>query len=141
MDSETHRTIAMRECSDVGTIDAAGLAAARALSAGRSIEVVFSPGNGTRYVYLLVPFDGAETYTDGTALESRSSVSEGGVWVADAVGGGELYPVSLLGRTKDTPAPSYIAEKWFKGRESDDCFILERLFEVIAECTRQEVEA
>lgn len=136
---EQRRDMAIRECDHPEEIDNAAVAAATSLMAGRAIEVAFAPGNGCRYVWLLVPISDTERYGHHVGLES-SAVAPGGVWICQLIasGAGEnvVYPLALLGRERDDPHPSYIAEKWFGGRPTSDVFILERLLGGIAELCR-----
>lgn len=133
METEKLREAALRECENVEVIDEAAAEVARSLHAGNAIEVAFAPGNGTRYCWLFVPMWSADHADLGGFLESPAT-HEGGVWVSNLISG-VVYPVALMGRT-DTPAPYYIAEKWFGRSETSDVFILERLFVKIAEHTR-----
>lgn len=131
MSDDRLREQALAQCKRLEAVDQAGVAAANSLMAGRSAEVAFAPGNGTRYVFLFVPVGALDTFVAGADPESDAA-GPGAVIVADLVNH-SVYPISLLGLFKDIPVPSYIAEKWFDGHEGADVFILERLFDTVAE--------
>lgn len=132
-----HRAIAHRDCDHPEEISQAATLVAAAMMAGHPAEVALAPGNGTRYCFLFVPVSGSSRYVSPReGLESSGVSSETGVWIAYVNGPGLCYPLDLLGR-EEPPAPSYLAEKWFRGDVTDDVFVFETLLYEIGLMTRR----
>lgn len=141
------REKALAECEHLGAIDGAAVEIAARLKAKRAIETTISPGNGTRYPFIFLPFVACETWVGPRDhLESASiwTDRDSAVWVCalDPMGvHSAIYPARLIGRS-NAMMPDYIAEHWF-GREidwdrplhNDDVFILERLLAEIGKRT------
>jgi hypothetical protein len=131
------REASLRGLARPEEIERAAEVVAAALNEGRPCEVSFAPGNGTRYALLFVSADACDRYVSERDYLESSTYSRGFVFVAWLNGPlniSPFYPVVLIGE-REPPHPSYIAEKWMRGRMTADTFVFERLFRLVGERT------